>query len=366
MINNNATTGPLIRAYSNNASFSGNGLIQGWHDNASATGNVAHFINDGTGNAVFIDQNGSGIGLYVDNAGSNITAKLQGTGAGGIAQLQLTEDGEPKVNHSLSGTAYTINVASGGSESTSLILKTADAGNEKTALSINSTQDVSIPNGNLSVSGSISVTDAATTRTNIGLATISQAEAEAGTSTTTRAWTAQRVAQAIAAASSGGGETMAYLGTLTPSAASSIAVTSSYITSDHDHYLLIGRTVSSADNQTFMTWSGASSSYYNFWTRDYYSTYPSTSRYNGGGVGYFTWADNSIYLPGWMHWEMMVYEPLSSSTTTAFKCLATQSYAASIAHGIYNAGASVTQFNLYTNYATMSGRIDIIGVKAHT
>ena len=159
---------------------------------------------------------------------------------------------------------------------------------------------------------------------------------------------------------------MAYLGTLSPSGASSIAVTSSYITSDHDHYLLIGRTVSSADNQTFMTWSGASSSYYYFWTRDYYSTYPSTSRYNGGGVGYFTWADNSIYLPGWMHWEMMVYEPLSSSTTTAFKCLATQSYAASIAHGIYNAGASVTQFNLYTNYATMSGRIDIIGVKAHT
>jgi hypothetical protein len=67
--------------------------------------------------------------------------------------------------------------------------------------------DVVINNGDLTVTGSISVTDAATTRTNIGLATISQAEAEAGTSTTTRAWTAQRVGQAVAALASSGGVT---------------------------------------------------------------------------------------------------------------------------------------------------------------
>lgn len=43
--------------------------------------------------------------------------------------------------------------------------------------------------------------DAATARTTLELATVGQAEAEAGTATTTRAWTAERVAQAIAALS---------------------------------------------------------------------------------------------------------------------------------------------------------------------
>ena len=47
--------------------------------------------------------------------------------------------------------------------------------------------------------------DAATARTNLGLATVAQAEAEAGTATTARAWTAQRVKQAIAALASAGG-----------------------------------------------------------------------------------------------------------------------------------------------------------------
>jgi hypothetical protein len=42
--------------------------------------------------------------------------------------------------------------------------------------------------------------NAATARINVGLATVSQTEAEAGSGTTTRAWTAQRVWQAITAA----------------------------------------------------------------------------------------------------------------------------------------------------------------------
>lgn len=46
--------------------------------------------------------------------------------------------------------------------------------------------------------------DAATARTTLELATVGQAEAEAGVATTTRAWTAQRVAQAIAALGLGG------------------------------------------------------------------------------------------------------------------------------------------------------------------
>lgn len=50
--------------------------------------------------------------------------------------------------------------------------------------------------------------DATAARTLLGLSTVSQAEAEAGTSTTTRSWTAQRVKQAIdALAGSGGADT---------------------------------------------------------------------------------------------------------------------------------------------------------------
>lgn len=51
--------------------------------------------------------------------------------------------------------------------------------------------------------GGTGASTASGARSNLGLATVSQAEAEAGTSTTTRAWTAQRVAQAIAALASG-------------------------------------------------------------------------------------------------------------------------------------------------------------------
>jgi hypothetical protein len=47
--------------------------------------------------------------------------------------------------------------------------------------------------------GGTGASSAADARTNLGLATVDQSEAEAGTGTTTRAWTAQRVAQAIAA-----------------------------------------------------------------------------------------------------------------------------------------------------------------------
>jgi hypothetical protein len=51
-----------------------------------------------------------------------------------------------------------------------------------------------LPANNLS-----DVSSAATSRDNLGLETVSQAEAEAGTATTTRSWTAERVKQAIAA-----------------------------------------------------------------------------------------------------------------------------------------------------------------------
>ena len=53
--------------------------------------------------------------------------------------------------------------------------------------------------------GGTGASTAAGARTNLELATISQVEAEAGAATTTRAFTAERVAQAIAALAGGGG-----------------------------------------------------------------------------------------------------------------------------------------------------------------
>lgn len=47
--------------------------------------------------------------------------------------------------------------------------------------------------------------NASTARSTLGLSTVGQSEAEAGTATTTRAWTAQRVKQAIEALGGGGG-----------------------------------------------------------------------------------------------------------------------------------------------------------------
>lgn len=61
------------------------------------------------------------------------------------------------------------------------------------AASLN-TENLLNKNNNLS-----EVADPATARTNLGMATVSQAEAEAGTATTVRSWTAQRIAQAIMA-----------------------------------------------------------------------------------------------------------------------------------------------------------------------
>ncbi len=59
----------------------------------------------------------------------------------------------------------------------------------------------------ISTFGASLVDDAAASnaRTTLDLDTVSQAEAEAGTATTTRAWTAQRVSQSIAALAGGGG-----------------------------------------------------------------------------------------------------------------------------------------------------------------
>jgi len=78
------TTAPAIYANSNSATFSGNGyhgsggLVTGYVQHASATGNAISAIQYGTGNAItalntgtgsglFIDQNGDGYGMYIDS-----------------------------------------------------------------------------------------------------------------------------------------------------------------------------------------------------------------------------------------------------------------------------------------------------------
>jgi hypothetical protein len=74
--------------------------------------------------------------------------------------------------------------------------------------------------------GGTGASNASGARTNLGLATVGQAEAEAGTSTTTRAWTAERVAQAIAALGGGGPVAPVAAGALSSQATLDIALDS--------------------------------------------------------------------------------------------------------------------------------------------
>jgi len=69
------------------------------------------------------------------------------------------------------------------------------------------------------------------------LAVPSQAEAEAGTATTERVWTAQRVSQAIAALAAGGGA-WTLIGTATASSSASLTITG--LDATYDTYVIIG------------------------------------------------------------------------------------------------------------------------------
>ena len=91
-------------------------------------------------------------------------------------------------------------------------ITTLDVGSTSTTLSEASAGDVDIEGNIVYRAGGtdVPVTDggtgasaASSARDNLGLATVGQSEAEAGTSTTTRAWTAERVSQAIAALTTG-------------------------------------------------------------------------------------------------------------------------------------------------------------------
>ena len=68
------------------------------------------------------------------------------------------------------------------------------------------------------------------------VSTVSQAEAEAGTSTTVRRWTAQRIAQAIAALAAGGGD-LVKISTATASNSASVEFTG--LSSDYKKYIVL-------------------------------------------------------------------------------------------------------------------------------
>jgi len=78
------TTGVAVAAYTNSASFSGQGLVKSVVDNATASGYAIAAINDGTGNAVFIDNNGSGNALYTDGGDVVINEGNLSVNSGGL------------------------------------------------------------------------------------------------------------------------------------------------------------------------------------------------------------------------------------------------------------------------------------------
>ena len=63
---NSLTAGVGLYVNTYNASYAGNGLIQGYIASGSASGVGIKVINEGTGDSVFIDNNGSGNALYTD------------------------------------------------------------------------------------------------------------------------------------------------------------------------------------------------------------------------------------------------------------------------------------------------------------
>ena len=149
-------------------------------NNSNWSGTDLAVVNGGTGSSTAADAR-TALGLAI---GSNVQAYVATTSA--IAALAVTD------SNFIVGNGSTWVAESGATVRTSLglgSLATLSAVNN----SLWSGTDLAVANGGTGAS------DGATALSNLGLATVSQAEAEAGTATTTRAWTAERVKQSIAA-----------------------------------------------------------------------------------------------------------------------------------------------------------------------
>jgi len=85
------TSGRLISAYTDSASFTGN-AIDLIIDNTGASGTGISLKNDGTGTGLFIDQNGNGFGIVVDNAGTRNSVDINHMGSAGIG-IALQNEG---------------------------------------------------------------------------------------------------------------------------------------------------------------------------------------------------------------------------------------------------------------------------------
>jgi len=203
---------------------------------------IAAQVGAGSGEANTVSNEGGGAGLFIQKAGVNFEFKtlIQGTGitfgigadtitinasTGGLTDTDdLTEGStnlyytEARVSANAAVAANTAKVSASGSISThsDVSLSSPANGQVLTYQSGNWVNQALSGGGDLVSTNNLSdVANAATSLANLGgLAEsniVSQAEAEAGTATTARAWTAERVAQAIAALGVSGGNTTAHI-----------------------------------------------------------------------------------------------------------------------------------------------------------
>lgn len=143
--------------------------------------------------------------FYLDNSGAGSINVGIGTTTPGTYRLNV--NGSTNITGDLNITGTCTGCSSGGITSLNGLTTSSQTFANDTNVTISS----SISTHTIGWSGILAFSRGGTgsstasgARINLGLATVSQVEAEAGTSTTTRAWTAQRVAQAIAAQAGSG------------------------------------------------------------------------------------------------------------------------------------------------------------------
>lgn len=145
-------------------------------------------ISGGTTGTLPSNRGGTGNSTYLDGQlliGNGTTTNLQKSTLTAGANISITN----------AEGSITIASTSGGTV-------TGVSATSPLASSGGSTPDISLSGTVAVANGGTGSTTTSGARTNLGLATVTEAEAKAGTSTTTRAWTAQRVAQAVAVQSS--------------------------------------------------------------------------------------------------------------------------------------------------------------------
>lgn len=239
-------------------------------EGVASTGDALDVVSSTVNNRVAItvdNQNTGGSAFAALSAISDdgsASLIVQSGALGGLTRLLAATTGNLEIDHSTAG------ITVGDATATSVSIGRAG---------ITTTID-----------GTLSFGDASTARTNIGLATVSQAEAEAGTATTERSWTAQRVSQAITALAAGGDVSILDVSVQASGQTISYSVPGDTLASDNDQIIYLcwgtatnGHAVSYGGTtiQSFASGSGING----FWVGSIIRTGASAQRYGGCFVG---------------------------------------------------------------------------------